>query len=646
MAKDKCHYCRKLMRGRVRLMGGERYCVECAAHMQKVLTQATEGLRRLKISQPKFFSVRQRKRGSFYSRSAATSPAPSFAGSKPPRRSETAPTSPAGGAAGGDKPSGPKRGRNQATQVFSHLARSSPGFRRVKSPSTPASFAARAQNVLAAAQPKKAKTTTVGKLRRFFEIKRKEAKEALAWLPKPRPRRRVTRTPVRSPTVSGSKVIPSTSANATSTTTAPKAAAGPARGATTKTPSSATKLPSVVEAAMEFTESRAVEAVRSRSGLSSPVASPTASASKSAAPVSVAATGGDAAGDDDMADFKAQMRAWKKTQADAIKSAAKDQKVIKTFEAKYSIQDDIELGSGLTAVVKLCVNNKTRDEYAVKIISKENSGLDAELFRREIAIMARMKHKNVIKLVDYYETSEFIYIVQECAYGGELFDRILEEKQFSEKDASKLTTQILSALAYMHGMGIVHRDMKPENILYESFEDSVLKISDFGFAKDTSNSPDAALTQQLGTQGYCAPEVFSGDSYDSKCDIWSMGVIVYILLCGLPPFVELDEEDLEMSANQPFWLYVNQMNKVQDKPVKFEGKVWDAVSQDAKDFLKKTLQLDPKNRPTAAELLKHSWIAGENQATQNLISTVKDNAISTLDRPKEFVRARFEPHGG
>eukprot|EP00467_Chlorarachnion_reptans_P005105 CAMPEP_0114529260 /NCGR_PEP_ID=MMETSP0109-20121206/24727_1 /TAXON_ID=29199 /ORGANISM="Chlorarachnion reptans, Strain CCCM449" /LENGTH=513 /DNA_ID=CAMNT_0001711625 /DNA_START=251 /DNA_END=1790 /DNA_ORIENTATION=- len=350
--------------------------------------------------------------------------------------------------------------------------------------------------------------------------------------------------------------------------------------------SSKDRVPAIVHKAMEFTERRA----------------------------SVTA-------DIELGDLKSQMRAFKKSQAKAIKSAAKDKEVLYDFESKYSIQDEIELGSGLTAVVKLCVDNVTRQEYAVKIISKANSALDVETFRQEIEIMEKMRHPNIIKMIDYFETTDFIYIVQEVAYGGELFDRILEQKQFSEKDAAALTKQMLSALVYMHNKGIVHRDLKPENILYSSFkDDALLKISDFGFASDTSSG--APLTQKLGTQGYCAvteyytdsiwtnfvqPEVFSGKPYDSKCDIWSLGVIVYILLSGLPPFIDLDAEDEIEALNQPFWIYVNQMQQVQNEKVAFTAEVWKRISKDAREFLCCALQIDAKERPTANELLNHCW---------------------------------------
>ncbi|GAB5364402.1 hypothetical protein AAMO2058_000967000 [Amorphochlora amoebiformis] len=343
--------------------------------------------------------------------------------------------------------------------------------------------------------------------------------------------------------------------------------------------------------------------------------------------------------DDDLASLIEAMRAHKMGETSAIQSAAKDKKVLQRFELKYSIQDDMELGSGLTAVVKLCVENSSRKEYAVKIISKQNSSLDTETFRQEIKIMAKMKHENIIGMVDFFETTDFIYIVQELAYGGELFDRILDQKQFSEKDASHITKQMLSALAYMHDQGIVHRDMKPENILYSSFDENAsIKISDFGFAKDTSEG-DSLLTQQLGTQGYCAPEVFSGHPYDSSCDIWSLGVIVYILLCGTPPFVAIDEEE---ALNRPFWTYVNEMQKVQDKKVEFPGESWKKMSSDAKNFLTLALTIDPKKRPSASKLLKHTWIEGSNQTTSNLIGAVTGGAPFALDRPQDFVRARFE----
>jgi len=251
-------------------------------------------------------------------------------------------------------------------------------------------------------------------------------------------------------------------------------------------------VPVVVKRAMEFAENRAADT----SGISNNINLKS-----------------------ELEELKNQMRALKDEQTSAIKKQAKDSKVLLAFEHKYSIQDEIELGSGLTAVVKLCVDNITRKEYAAKIISKANSSLDVEIFRREIDIMAKMRNENIIQMIDFYETTDFIYIVQELAYGGELFDRILDQKQFSEKDAMSLTKQMLSALQYMHAKGIVHRDLKPENLLYSSFDEGAsLKISDFGFAKDTTGGID--LSEQLGTQGYAAPEVFSGKTYDAKCDIW------------------------------------------------------------------------------------------------------------------------------
>mmetsp|Transcript_43807 Transcript_43807/g.72773 ORF Transcript_43807/g.72773 Transcript_43807/m.72773 type:complete len:198 (+) Transcript_43807:1440-2033(+) len=191
----------------------------------------------------------------------------------------------------------------------------------------------------------------------------------------------------------------------------------------------------------------------------------------------------------------------------------------------------------------------------------------------------------------------------------------------------------------MHSKGIVHRDLKPENILYSSFdEDASVKISDFGFATEGIDG----LTQKLGTQGYCAPEVFSGFTYDSKCDIWSLGVIVYILISGLPPFIDLDEEEETEALNVPFWIYVNRMQEVQDKEVKFKGNVWKKVSSDAKEFLTAALQINPKKRACASDLMRHTWMTGRNHKTNNLIPDVMGVAPLTLSRPQDFVRSRFD----
>jgi len=562
-------------------MGGEIYCVPCATKMQNQLNLATQRIKRLKIKNPKFFSLAPRRK----------------TGSRPP--------------------SPPALSSKSMTFSFSNTKSKDLDVKNgdKKSVTPKAGFV----------PTRIAKTTSVNKLRKFFELQKKDAIELERELQRVRSAVNTPTKPSRPDDAEATTSQQPLAQNLPTSWSSPDVKLAPddekavlkdgRRGERNPLISVSGKksVPKIVSKAMEFTEERAKEEKRKGPN-----------------------------GQDDLDDLKAQMRAFKLSQTKAIKSAAKDKQVLYKFESKYSIQDDIELGSGLTAVVKLCVDNISKAEYAVKIISKANSSLDTQTFHREIKIMEKIDHDNIIKMVDYFETTDFIYIVQEVAYGGEMFDRILEKKHLSEKDAAVLAKQMLSALVYMHSKGIVHRDLKPENILYCSFEeDSPIKISDFGFA--TEEGSDGGLTQALGTQGYCAPEVFSGKPYDSKCDIWSLGVIVYILLSGLPPFIDFDDKEEELQAmNQPFWIYVNQMQQVQDKKVAFTAETWKSISTDAKEFLAAALQIDPKARPTASDLLKHVWIIGSNHTTNNLIPAVTEAAPLTLSRPQDFVRARFE----
>jgi len=447
-------------------MGGEIYCVNCATRMQSQLNIATQKIRRLKIQNPKLFSVAPRKTIRSQPVSPPSSTHTNFKFSKSLENKEGT------------------------------------GIQIPRSPGNEMPFAP---------TPRPVKTTSVKKLRKFFELQRKEKEELVSELKRVRsrhgsPTKIITpgkrgasspyqdKAPEKSSTEPGSNLIaskkllmsPERSTKSTDKTFESKSQRVSVVKAKTSSGCSQgkhKKIPSIVHKAMEFTERRAEDY---HTGI---VSRKSSSSSRDSSMAS------------ELNDLKEQMRAFKKSQTNAIKSAAKDKQVLYNFESKYSIQDDIELGSGLTAVVKLCVDNITKNEYAVKIISKANSSLDVEIFHKEVKIMEKMKHANIIGMVDCFETTDFIYIVQEVAYGGELFDRILEQKQFSEKDASEITKQILSALVYMHSKGIVHRDLKPENILYSSFdEDASVKISDFGFATEGIDG----LTQKLGTQGYCA----------------------------------------------------------------------------------------------------------------------------------------------
>jgi calcium-dependent protein kinase len=170
-----------------------------------------------------------------------------------------------------------------------------------------------------------------------------------------------------------------------------------------------------------------------------------------------------------------------------------------------------------------------------------------EKFTSEINIMIKMDHPNIIKLYEVYEDKRYIHLIMELSTGGELFDRIMDrimsKSLYTEKEAASLFKQLMSAICYCHSQGICHRDLKPENLLLGSpAEDAPLKVIDFGLSK-IFTSHNHKMTTKVGTAYYVSPEVLSGD-YDEKCDIWSSGVILYILLTGEPPFNGANDNEI------------------------------------------------------------------------------------------------------
>ena len=203
---------------------------------------------------------------------------------------------------------------------------------------------------------------------------------------------------------------------------------------------------------------------------------------------------------------------------------------------KYDV-DKAVLGSGNFATVKKCTKKDTKEEYAVKIIDKSKVE-DMQDIDREIEIMGKVDHQNVIKLYEVFDEPKKMNLVLEYVTGGELFDRIVALGNYTEVDAAKTIYTLCDALHVLHSMGIVHRDLKPENILLKSSDpDSPIKIADFGLARMMKKGD--VMKTACGTPGYVAPEVLQNKGYDSGAvDMWSVGVILYILLCGFPPFYE------------------------------------------------------------------------------------------------------------
>jgi len=199
----------------------------------------------------------------------------------------------------------------------------------------------------------------------------------------------------------------------------------------------------------------------------------------------------------------------------------------------YKFED--ELGRGTFAIVQRAYHRQTGKSYAVKIINRDSLGSDDEQsLQLEVEILNQLDHPNVVRLVEIFDEGEVIYLVMELMEGGELFDRIVEKESYSEKMAADTIKPIVDAIRYCHELGIVHRDLKPENLLYETTQEhSNIKISDFGLARFVNGE---YATTACGTPGYIAPEVIQGNGYGQEVDYWSIGIILYVMLSGFPPF--------------------------------------------------------------------------------------------------------------
>ena len=262
------------------------------------------------------------------------------------------------------------------------------------------------------------------------------------------------------------------------------------------------------------------------------------------------------------------------------------------------------LGKGGYGKVFQVRNKKSGQLYACKKLSKLNVN-NLIKFRREINILVKMDHPNIIKLYDVFESQNSLYLIMEECHGGELFDRILKRiesnEMYSEKEACEIIQQVMSAIEYCHKQGIVHRDLKPENLLYlkEGPElNNPLKIIDFGLSQEININK--ILSSKLGTAYYVSPEILQG-KYSEKCDVWAAGVILYVLLSGEPPF----------NGPSDGVIY----SKIRQFKFNFPEKRWSKISNDAKDLLSKML-VPEAQRLSASQVLEHPWF-----------QLVKDNKI-------------------
>ena len=267
----------------------------------------------------------------------------------------------------------------------------------------------------------------------------------------------------------------------------------------------------------------------------------------------------------------------------------------------YAIYDSLAiLGEGAFGKVEKVRHKISKEIRAMKVIHKEQIQLGSEeeqALIKEINIIKTLDHPNIMKVFEYYDNKNCLFIISELLSGGELFDKIKENKYLKEEVCAYLMKQIFSAVDFCHEKKIIHRDLKPENVLIESEEEArkeffTVKLIDFGTSDKMKKGQKLDL--QVGTPYYTAPEVLNNKGYNEKCDLWSCGVMMYLMLCGKQPFNgENDDEIYE---------------KIHLCKIDFNDEEWDNISHDAKDLIKKLLIKDVNKRLSAKKALNHPWI--------------------------------------
>ncbi|OLQ04888.1 Calcium-dependent protein kinase 2 [Symbiodinium microadriaticum] len=290
------------------------------------------------------------------------------------------------------------------------------------------------------------------------------------------------------------------------------------------------------------------------------------------------------------------------------------------IEERFDLDEKAKLGDGAFSVVTRATNRATGAVRAMKSVLKSRVQ-KVEALKNEIDLARDMDHPNIVRLYGIYEDPRHVYLVMELCEGGELFDRLSEVYSLGEKGARACMRQVFASVAYCHSKGIVHRDLKPENyLLYDKdkpLDQTLLKLIDFGLAKPL---PEAGcLRTRVGTAYYVAPEVLA-QAYTEAADVWSSGVIMYIMLCGAPPFNADKDSDI--------------LRLVKKGQYSMESGVWRTVSTTAKSLIKACLEMDHKKRITAQDALSHEWFHRDEVDGAPLDSSVLRNlrAFSSANR--------------
>jgi len=278
----------------------------------------------------------------------------------------------------------------------------------------------------------------------------------------------------------------------------------------------------------------------------------------------------------------------------------------KVYDALQSISDNYDIheyykftnqiSEGAYGIVYKGFNKATYQPVAIKRIKKDElTDEQLELQKNEIEVLKVGQHPNVIQMIDVFESLTSIYLVLEYMPGGDLYDYLKDRNfQISEERAMALFFDIAKGVQYLHSLGIVHRDLKLENIMMsDNSKDAVPRVVDFGLV--TMMGPQQKANETLGTLAYAAPEVIQSKSYDAKCDVWSLGVVLHLLLVGSYPFMDKRDDVL--------------MNQILKTPFKPTSKRWEGVSQSAQSLTKSLLLKPQESRPSLSEVLKHAWFA-------------------------------------
>ncbi|KAM9817646.1 ribosomal protein S6 kinase alpha-2-like [Neosynchiropus ocellatus] len=275
-----------------------------------------------------------------------------------------------------------------------------------------------------------------------------------------------------------------------------------------------------------------------------------------------------------------------------------------TFSDVYELKE--EVAQTPTSVYKRCLHRITAVEYSVKIMDKAKKDPT-----EEVEIMLRYgQHPNIVTLKDVFDDGQSVYLVQELLRGEELLDRVLTMPNFIEKDASDIICTLTKTVEYLHSQGVVHRDLKPSNIRYSDDRGLVecIRICDFGFAKQL-RAENGLLMTPCYTATFMAPEVLRKQGYDAACDIWSLGILLYTMIAGFSPFASSPDDTAEEILAQ-----------IGCGKFVLTGGNWDLVSDAAKDIVTKMLHVDPHQRLTAPQILRHPWIVERDKLSDKALA--------------------------